>query len=473
MSSVTEYKVLLKKPHPHQEAFLNSKAQRKIIRAGRRGGKTTGVAILAVRSFLEGRRVLYAAPTAEQIGQFWKEVKTTLAAPIDAGLYSKNETDHTIERTGTNQSIKAKTAWNADTLRGDHTDLLILDEWQLMEETAWKDVGSPMLLDNNGYAVFVYTPPSVYSQASSRFCDPRHASKMFKEAVAEQQAALSENRTSRWEAFHFRSQDNPHISQDALREISKDMTSLSYRQEILAEDIEDAPGALWPRTLFEPIRVHLFPSLTRIAVGVDPSGGAGECGIVVVGIAQCSCKGNPEQHAFVLADRTLKGSPDTWAKEAVAAYRTFSASRMYVEKNFGGDMVESTIKTVDPTISFKAVIASRGKALRAEPVAAMYEQGKVHHVGHLDALEEEMASWQPGISSWSPNRIDALVWVLTELMQGEGALVAASAHYDPPERRSILHAWGDEEYRRPQTERPWPSVWERDDYGRGLFNGDI
>lgn len=178
MSIFDKYRVLLKKPHPHQEAFLKSQAKRKIIRAGRRGGKTTGVAILAVRSFLDGRRVLYAAPTAEQIGQFWKEVKNALGVLIDAGIFTKNETEHAIERPETDQSIKAKTAWNADTLRGDYADLLILDEWQLMEETAWEDVGAPMLLDNHGDAVFIYTPPSLRSQALSRASDPQHASKM-------------------------------------------------------------------------------------------------------------------------------------------------------------------------------------------------------------------------------------------------------------------------------------------------------
>src|SRR5262245_49339971 len=135
MNEIRTFQVVLKRPHERQEAFLRSKAKRKIIRAGRRAGKTTGVAILAVQAFLEGRRVLYAAPTTEQISQFWKEVKTALAALIDAGIFTKNETEHVIERPGTDQSIKAKTAWNADTLRGDYADLLILDEWQLMDET--------------------------------------------------------------------------------------------------------------------------------------------------------------------------------------------------------------------------------------------------------------------------------------------------------------------------------------------------
>lgn len=448
MSNGNEYRVLLKKPHVHQEAFVRSEAKRKIIRAGRRGGKTTGVAILAVREFLAGRRVLYAAPTAEQIGQFWKEVKTALDSPIESGIFNKNESDHTIERVGTSQSLRAKTAWNSDTLRGDYADLLILDELQLMEETAWEDVGAPMLLDNNGDAVFIYTPPSLHSQNLSRARDPRHAAKMYQQAVIEQQAALAEGRPSRWEAFHFTSQDNPYISAEALAEICKDMSRHAYMQEILAEETDDIPGALWTRMGFDNKRVHQFPTLSRVAVGVDPPGGAGECGIVVAGVGLCSCKGSPERHGFVLQDRSLRAGPDIWAKEVVAAYRISSADRIYAEKNFGGDMVEATIRTIDPQLAYKSVTASRGKAVRAEPIAALYEQGKVHHVGRLDGLEYEMASWQPGVSSWSPNRLDALVWVLTELMLGEapsllqGAFIGTPRQtYDSPGRGISTEQW--------------------------------
>lgn len=438
MSDVGTFRVVLKKPHARQEAFLSSKAKRKVIRAGRRAGKTTGVAILAVEAFLQGRRVLYAAPTTEQISQFWKEVKTALAGPIDAGIFFKNETEHVIERIGTGQSIKAKTAWNADTLRGDYADLLILDEWQLMDETAWEDVGAPMLLDNNGDAVFVYTPPSLRSQALSRARDPRHAAKMYKQALREQEEAAAKGRQPRWEAFHFTSQDNPHISQEALLEISRDMTSLSYRQEIMAEDLEGVPGALWSIVQFDAGRVHEFPPLIRVAVGVDPPGGSEECGIIVAGVGRCSCKGTAETHGFVLQDRSLKSPPDRWAKEAVAAYKLFRADRIFGEKNFGGDMVEATLRTVDPSISYQSVSASRGKAVRAEPIAALYEQGKVHHVGRLDALENEMISWQPGSSWWSPNRIDALVWVLTELMTGEASYEPIFMAVDPEPRRTVF-----------------------------------
>ena len=156
----------------------------------------------------------------------------------------------------------------------------------------------------------------------------------------------------------------------------------------------------------------------------------------------------------------------------VNAYHTHRADRVYAESNFGGDMVESTIRTVDATIAFMNVTASRGKAIRAEPISALYEQGKIHHIGPMDSLENEMVSWLPNISSWSPNRMDALVWVLTELMLGSGGLEAACVGIDPPERLSPrIHG-----LRAFERDEPWPferrpSIWDDDNYGRGLFTG--
>jgi len=225
-----DVRVKLPKPHLYQAGFIRSPAKRIIIKAGRRSGKTVGVAIRAVQRFLSGRRELYGAPTVEQIDRFWAEVTRALAPLIEIGLYKKNETEHVIERPGTEQRIKAKTVWNADTLRGDYADDLYLDEWQLMNEDAWEVVGAPMLLDNNGDAVFIYTPPSLRAEGVSKAHDPRHASKMFQLA--------SKDATGRWATFHFTSHDNPYIDQDALREITKDMSKASYRQEILAEDDE-------------------------------------------------------------------------------------------------------------------------------------------------------------------------------------------------------------------------------------------
>jgi hypothetical protein len=394
---------------PEQERVKVHRAKRKVVRAGRRGGKTVGAGTIGVEAFLGGRRVLYAVPTSDQLTAWWFEVTQALESLIESGVYRKNETEHSVERVGTKQKIRGKTAWNADTLRGDYADLLILDEWQLCDEEAWDRVGVPMLLDNNGDAIFIYTPPSLASRSVSKARDPQHAAKMFKAAQLDE--------TGRWAAFTWPSSANPHISDEALHSISSDMTMLSYRNEILAEDLAEAPGALWKADALEKFRVLQHPDLVRVGVGVDPPGGATECGIVGAGIAPCNCKGAEEFHAFVIADKSLRAPPDVWAKEVVACYNELKADRIYGEKNFGGDMVETTIKTVSRTVSYENVHASRGKAIRAEPISALYEQGRVHHVGQLQGLEAEMISWMPGVTKWSPNRIDALVWVLTKLTE--------------------------------------------------------
>ncbi len=397
--------VRTREPHPKQQLFINSPAPRKVIRAGRRGGKTTGIAIYAIQRFLAGRRILYATPTQEQVDAFWYEVKLALQAPIDAGVLYKNESLHVIEVPNTKNRIRAKTAWDADSLRGDYADELILDEFQLMNEDAWERVGAPMLLDNNGNAVFIYTPPSMHSKFRTKARDPRHAAKLFKRA---------QNDTGgRWEAFHFTSHDNPHISAAGLAEITQDMTAFAYEQEILAEDKEDVPGALWNSDLIAKLRVDTFPELVRVVVGVDPPGGIAEAGIVVSGIAA-------DGHVYVLEDCSLEGTPEQWSSAVVVAYNKYQADRVVGEANYGGDMVEHTIRTAEggKNVSYKNVIATRGKALRAEPVAALYERGKVHHVGELPHLETEQTTWLPG--GKSPNRLDALVWTITDLALGAG-----------------------------------------------------
>lgn len=223
-----ELKVKTRNPHSYQQAVLNSKAKRKIVKAGRRSGKTVGVAIGAIDDFIDGCRVLYAAPTSEQTDAFWYEVTKALAPLIGTGLYKLNETERYIEKVGTRNRIKAKTAWNANTMRGDYADKLIFDEWQLMAEDAWDEVGAPMLLDNNGDAIFIYTPPSLRSSGISRARDPLHAAKMFKMA--------QQDKTGRWEVFHFTSFDNPYLSREGLDEITGDMSRDSYLKEIMAQD---------------------------------------------------------------------------------------------------------------------------------------------------------------------------------------------------------------------------------------------
>lgn len=426
------YTVTLRTPHEHQRAFIDSDKPRIIVRAGRRSGKTVGVAEKAVVAFLSKKRVLYAAPTAEQLATFWFEVKRALAEPIAAGHLVKNETDHIIEVPNTKQRIRAKTAWNADTLRGDYADLLIIDEWQLANEDSWELVGQPMLLDNNGSAIFIYTPPSLHSRSVSKARDPRHAAKMFTRAQSDT--------SGRWAAYHFSSHENPYISRDALGILAEDMTTLAYRQELLAEDVTEAPGALWKQEWIDVNRVSTLPvvcskcgtdwvfassgtcgkcdskdshsNIVRVVVAIDPAVSSteqsDETGIVVTARSDVG-------HGYVLADASGRYSPRGWAERALRLVDEYKADQIIAESNNGGDMVAETIHASDPDARVKLVHASRGKAARAEPIAALYEHGKIHHVGPHLALEEQLITWEPLSGVRSPDRLDACVWGLSEL----------------------------------------------------------
>lgn len=205
------------------------------------------------------------------------------------------------------------------------------------------------------------------------------------------------------------------------------------RQELAGEILEDNPNALWKRALIEESRVNDYPDLIRVVVGVDPPGGVTECGIVVAGVAVI----NGQQHGFILEDRSLHASPDGWAQEVLLGYNKNRADRVVGEANFGGDMVENTIvqaaKSRKQFVSYKNVHASRGKAVRAEPVVALYEQGRCHHVGSFSLLEDEMCEWIPKETRESPNRVDALVWAITELMLQDTEPVEQVVIYDAME----------------------------------------
>ena len=198
------------------------------------------------------------------------------------------------------------------------------------------------------------------------------------------------------------------------------------RQELEGEVLEDMPGALWTMAMIDAARVTVAPEMQRIVVAVDPSGqgddGQGDSiGIVVAGLGV-------DGRGYILADRSCDMSPAGWGARAVDAYREFSADRIVAERNFGGAMVEHVIRTVDRNVSYSEVTASRGKAARAEPVAALYEQGRVSHMGVFAGLEDQMCAM--GSSGYagkgSPDLLDAAVWALTELMLGGDNLVTSS-----------------------------------------------
>ena len=191
------------------------------------------------------------------------------------------------------------------------------------------------------------------------------------------------------------------------------------RQELNAEILDEVQGALWTRAMLDDARCKAAPEMRRVVVAVDPSGTSGQddgdtVGLVVAGLGV-------DGFGYVLADRSAKLSPDGWGRRAVGAYREFGADRIVAERNFGGAMVEHVIRTADRSVAFKEVTASRGKVQRAEPVAALFEQRKVRLVGSFPELEDQLCAMTGGgyAGDGSPDRADALVWALTELMLGQ------------------------------------------------------
>jgi len=192
------------------------------------------------------------------------------------------------------------------------------------------------------------------------------------------------------------------------------------RQELLAELLTDVVGALWQREQIDKLRIkkEQCPPLSRIVVAIDPAAkseeGSDETGIIVAGI------GRDDRHGYLLDDLSGKYQPLGWARKAVWAYEHYKADRIIAEVNNGGEMVEATLRTVNKTVPYKAVTATRGKVIRAEPIAALDEQGKIHHVGSFPQLEDQLCEFTLDFdraeAGYSPDRLDARVWAFTELM---------------------------------------------------------
>jgi phage terminase large subunit-like protein len=199
-----------------------------------------------------------------------------------------------------------------------------------------------------------------------------------------------------------------------------------------AEILDDFPGALWTRAMVDLSRVDKVPDMRRVVVAIDPSGTDGNdegdtVGIVVAGVGV-------DGRGYVLADESCILSPDGWARRAITAYHMHKADRIVAEVNYGGAMVESVIRSADRSVPYKSVTASRGKSIRAEPISALYEQGRISHMPGLSALEDQMMMMTASgfAGEGSPDRVDALVWALTEVMLGHQAVARGDVNMTVP-----------------------------------------
>jgi phage terminase large subunit-like protein len=307
-------------------------------------------------------------------------------------------------------------AHDPEALRGPQFDAAWIDElakWKRAEET-WDMLQFGLRLGQNPRQVVTTTPRNV---------------QMLKDLLARRNTVVTSARTEANRAY---------LADSFLEDVRERYGNTKLgRQELDGELVEDMEGALWLRAGLDNGRVSEVPQDARVTVAVDPpvTGHAGSdaCGIVVVGVVQ---KGPPKDwHAVVIEDCSVQGvSAHQWAERAVAAYERHGAARMVAEVNQGGDLVLDAVRAIDPLVNVQSVRASRGKVARAEPVAALYEQGRVAHLPGLSELEDEMCRMtMTGYQGrGSPDRVDALVWALTD-----GMIVPARAAVARPGLRRI------------------------------------
>jgi phage terminase large subunit-like protein len=321
-----------------------------------------------------------------------------------------------------------------DRLRGPQHDLIWGDEaavWRYGPEV-WDMAMFGLRLGANPRAIITTTPKPV---------------KLIRDLLAMQGKGVEVTRGSTYE-------NRSNLARAFIeRIITRYEGTRLGRQELLAELLEDVPGALWTRSQIEKLRVIVIPPLSRVVVAIDPATSndekSDETGIIVAGVGQ------DDGHGYLLADYSGRYSPTQWARKAIAAFRLWKADRIVAEVNNGGDMVESTLRSVDDAIPYRHVYATRGKAIRAEPISALYEQGRVHHVGTFAELEDQQCSftidYDRKVMGCSPDRMDAAVWALTELMDTKG-FEGWIKYMQQDAKRA--RAAGEEESPRPALPRP-------------------
>jgi phage terminase large subunit-like protein len=387
-----------------------------LLLAGRGFGKTrTGAELVRARVAAgTARRVALVGATAADIRDVMVEGESGLLAiapPWDRPRYEPSKRRLSWANGAVATTFSAD---EPDRLRGPQHDFAWCDElaaWRYPE--AWDMLMFGLRLGADPRVVVTTTPRPV----------PLIRSLVADRGTVVTRGTTAENRANLAPAF---------LSQIVRK---YEGTRLG-RQELDAEILEDVPGALWRRGLIESGRVREAPPLVRIVVAIDPAASSGaeadETGIIVAGRTAASASGNEPAQGYVIDDRSGRLAPIDWAREAVAAYRRHKADRIVAEINNGGEMVEATLRMIDPTVAFAAVHASRGKAVRAEPVAALYEQGRMHHVGCFPALEDQMCGFTADLdraaAGHSPDRVDALVWACSALLVAEEPPPAHRVH---------------------------------------------
>jgi phage terminase large subunit-like protein len=388
-------------PLTRTEAGLNWRVW--LILGGRGAGKTRAGAEW-VRAKALGIAPLGAEPARRiaLVGETLADVRRVMIEGVSGLLAIHSESERPTLEVSKSQLVwpngaiaQMFSAEDPDSLRGPQFDAAWCDElakWRRPEET-WDMLQFGLRLGNSP-AIAVTTTPRPLPLLKSIMADP---------ATAITRAPTSANASNLAPAF---------IAEMERRYAG----SVLGRQELMGEIVDEQSGSLWRRDWIEKSRVTECPELRSIVVAVDPpvtaTARSDACGIIVAGLGA-------DGRAYIAADRSLQGrEPQVWARAAVRAYREFMADRVVAEVNQGGDLVVSILRQIDEAVAVRTVRATRGKWLRAEPVAALYAEGRIAHVGVYSTLEEQMLAFgADGLARGrSPDRVDALVWAITDLM---------------------------------------------------------
>jgi len=380
-----------------------------LILSGRGWGKTrTGAEWIVWKAITNPKtRWAVVAPTSADVIDTCFEGESGIITVLKRyGVYDENSWNksRSAYMLPNGSRIKGFSAEKPDRLRGPQHHGAWCDEL-----AAW---ASPETFDQLQFGLRLGTHPQVIVTTTPR------PTKIVKEILKDPETIVTRGST-------YENKDNLAASTLVTLQNKYENTRLG-RQELFGEILDDNPGALWTRVGIEGARIKLdaVPPFSRVVVGVDPAVTNNEdsdsTGIITCGMTS-------DGHYYVLDDSTTKASPQEWATVAVNCYEKYKADRIVAETNNGGDLVIHLLQQVKPTVSTKKVTATRGKYLRAEPIAALYEQGRVHHVGYFGDLEDQMCEYEPGVTQDSPDRMDALVWALTELSEGSAAINFLSA----------------------------------------------
>ncbi|MFT5742245.1 MAG: phage terminase large subunit-like protein [Paracoccaceae bacterium] len=394
-----------------------------VVLGGRGAGKTRAGAEW-VRSMVEGSRP-HDEGAARRVALIGETIEQTREVMVfgESGILACSPPDRRPEWIAGRRMLvwpngaeaRVYSAHDPESLRGPQFDAVWADElakWKRAEE-AWDMLQFGLRLGDHPRACVTTTPRNIG---------------VLRDLMA---------RTSTVSTHAPTEANRAYLADSFLEEVQARYAGTRLgRQELDGVLLAEAEGALWTSAALQGAQVDALPDMDRVVVAVDPPvtghKGSDACGIVVVGAVT---QGPPQEwRAYVIEDATVcAASPAEWAKAAVAAMQRHGASRLVAEVNQGGDLVESVVRQIDPMVSYRAVRASRGKVARAEPVAALYEQGRVFHARGLDALEDQMClmSARGFDGTGSPDRVDALVWALQEVM------IDPAAHWRRPRLRVL------------------------------------